>query len=298
MDINALKEKLQQLNRRTNKANDIWKPKDEHEVRLVPYPHGPDPFNEVHFHYDVGDNPPIVCPKMNRGEECAICDFAELLRAWKDPEGRDKPETVRKQDFEIFKKIQAKARIFVPMVERGKEAELAKFWGVTPNQSLKMLEVCMDGDRLADLGIDSNDAKRALDVIFNPAKGYDLKVSFRKPGEKGNAKTFTEVVIDGRIRATPLAKDKALVEKILGSVKRIDEIYPCPSSEEVQRMLDKWAGSSQKDDSDQKEPAEKYPTNSSERADKKGGLSIDEAFGSMVGDGADPFGGPDDDIPF
>ena len=38
-----------------------------------------DPFKEFHFHYNVGKNPGILCPKKNHGEDCPICDFASTL---------------------------------------------------------------------------------------------------------------------------------------------------------------------------------------------------------------------------
>lgn len=286
MNINALKDRLQQLNRRTTKANDIWKPKDEHTVRCLPYPHGGDPMIDLHFHYEIGENAPILCPKANFGKDCSICDFCEKLRAWKDESGQDKAENDRKQDFEIFKKIQPKARVFIPMVERGKEAEGAKFWGVTPNQAQQILEVCTDGDRLSDLGIDQDDAAKAMDVIFSTDKAYDLKVSFAKPGEKGNNKSFTQVEIKGKIKASPLAANAAEASKILGSVKNIREVYPEVSSADVEKIFSRWLGSLGVGEEKAAAPAkEKYETRSTEKVASKG-RSIDEAFGDLTADDA------------
>lgn len=281
MDINALRERIGNLNRRTVKANDIWKPKDEHDVRLVQYPHGDDSFVELHFHYEVGDNPSILCPKVNFGKECEICDFCDLLKSWKNPDGDDKPDSDRKKDWEIFKKIQPKARIFIPMIERGKEADGVKFWGVTPNQSLSILEVCSDGDRLSELGISADDAKSALRVVFDSNKAYDLHVSFAKPGDKGNTKSFAQVGIKGKIKATPLMADKKLAEELVASVKTINEVYPEISSEEVSRMLKKFVGNGAVD-AKPEGGVEKYSANTKENAKVTGGKSIDEAFGDML----------------
>ena len=281
MDINAIKERLQNLNRRSNKANDVWKPKGDHDIRCLPYPHGGDPMIDLHFHYEIGESTTILCPKSNFGDDCAVCDFCDVLKSWKGPDGQDKPENERKADFEIFKKIQPKARVFIPMVERGKEADGAKYWGVTPNQAGQILNVCTDGDRLSELGIDRDDAAKALDVIFSPTKAYDLKVSFRKPGEKGNTKTFPVVEIEGKIKATPVSKDKKEAEAILASVKNIKEVYPPMSSTEVKRMLDRWTGN-QSVEAKADGATEKYETKSKESANKKGGRSIDEAFCDMV----------------
>ena len=287
MDINELKNRLANLNRRTTKANDIWKPKDEHVVRLMPYQFGDDPFLELWFHYEVGDNMSILCPKANFGKDCEICDFCELLRAWKDQDGNDKPEKDRKADFEIFKKIQPKARVFVPMVERGKEGDGPKFWGVTPNQAGDILAVCADGDRLSELGIDPKNEdevrKRAIQVIINPDKAYDLTVSFRKPGEKGNTKSFAQIVIAGKIKPTPLLQDKQAIKGLLQQVKNIKDVYPEVSSAEVSRMMKKFAGSTAPE-AKPEGGTEKYAANTKEDAKVQGGRTIDEAFGDMLAD--------------
>src|SRR4051812_47953872 len=114
MNIKELRDRIQKLNNRGgNKPQDIWKPKDEHEVRLLPYPHAEDPFIELHFHYELGDTQSVLCPKANFNESCEVCEFADLLKSWKTPDGDDKAEGDRKADWEIYKKIQVKPRIFV-----------------------------------------------------------------------------------------------------------------------------------------------------------------------------------------
>lgn len=294
MDFNALRDRLNQLNKKTSKADDLWKPKDEHQVRLVPNPHGDDPFQELHFHYEIGDTMQVLCPKANFGEECAICDFADLLRAWKDESGKDKPESERKADFEIFKKIQTKPRVYTLMIERGRDgkpdSETARWWGMTTAQVNQALEVCVDGDRLEELGLQKDDSE-ALKILFDTKKGYDLTVSFAKPGEKGNNKQYTNVSIKGRIKPSALAKDEATAKKIVDSAKKLTEIFPKVSPAEVEKILKKFVGKS----SEEAKPeggTEKYSgkeevkparaTNTKESAKLSGTRSIDEAFGDLV----------------
>lgn len=288
MDINALRDRLSQLNRKTSKAADLWKPKDEHDVRMVPNPHSSDPFQELYFHNEIGDSMPILCPLMNYGKPCKICEFADKLKSFKDADGNDKPKNVSKADFEIFKKIQAKARVFAPVVERSKEEELAKWWSMTPAQAQSALEICLDGDRLADMGLDKDDGD-ATKILFDPRKGYDLHVSYAKPGEKGNTKSFTQITIKGRIKPSPLTKDDALSKKILESVKKLSEVYPEPSSQEIERAFAKFVGQA----GSEALPTggtEKYAaksdkkTNSKEDAKVSGTRSLDEAFGDMLKD--------------
>lgn len=286
MNINELRERLAGLNRRTTKANDIWKPKDEHEIRLLPYPFADDPFVTLHFHYDIGDQS-VLCPNLNFGDECVICSFCEGLRSWKTPEGAEKPEVERKQDWEIFKKIQAKARVFVPMVERTKESEGAKWWSITGNQAGELLGMCVEGDRLAELELDES---KALSVLIDTKRAYDVAVSFAAPGKKGNAKSFGVVTFKGKIRPTPLAKDAKAEKAILDSVKNIKDVYPKVPSAEVKKMFTKFLGVNS-DEAKAEGGTEKYakkseetaaPSNSKENAKLAGTKSIDDAFGDLM----------------
>lgn len=294
MNINELKNRLQTLNRRTNQPKDIWKPKDEHDVRLLKNPKSDDPFQERVFHFNIGDNPSILCPKGNFEEECAICDFADSLRGWKDDKGRDKPEKLRKEDFEIFKKIQAVSKVYVPMVERaedGKTTSEPKWWGLTPNQAQAVLKVCLDADRLRECGIDPVDTDRAIEAVVASEKAFDLHVSFKKPGEKGNAKTFTQVDIEPKYKPSPLTGNKTKDAELLGKIKPLSEVFEKVTSSEVEKALKKFVGDGAKpskpEGGDEKyegknrKAAEK---NSNEDAKKVGKRSIEEAFAETVGE--------------
>ncbi len=297
MNINELRDRLKKLNDRTGKTGDTWKPKDEHTVRLLRAPGAQNPLQEVFFHNDIIDMQPIYCPKMNDGDECKICEFAEKLKQWKNPDGKDKPELERKADFEIFKKIQAKARVFAQMVERGADGEpttdKAQWWSMTTAQAGQALETCFDGDRLEALGLTKDDAEGALKILFDPDKGYDLNVSYAKPGEKGNTKTFTQITIKGRIKENALSKNPEKKKKILESLKTLKDsgIIVKSTSEEAEKALKKFIGSggveAKADDGKDKEKyekksEEKAPANTKESAKLSGTKSLDEAFGDML----------------
>ena len=57
MDINAIKKKLNQLQRSTSIKDKLWKTKPgTNQIRIVPYSHNKDnPFIELFFHYDIGN---------------------------------------------------------------------------------------------------------------------------------------------------------------------------------------------------------------------------------------------------
>lgn len=287
MDIKALKERLASLNRGGNKGDDsIWKPKDEHDVRLIQYKHGADSFVPVYFHNEVGDVRQVVCPFKNFGKDCVICEFATKIGAWKDESGKDKPEMERKADFEIFKKIQAKARIYVPMVERGQESKGTKFWGLTENQASQILEICTEGDRLAAVGLQPDDTVNALNVCF-AENAFDLHVSFKKPNEKGNKKTFTVIEIKGKLAPTTLAKDPAIVKDLLQNQKLVGEMFPELPSAEVERIFKRYvngnaAPAKPEGGTEKYEKAAAKPSNTKENAKLSGARSLDDAFKDMT----------------
>jgi hypothetical protein len=84
INIEAMRAKLN-ASKNGNKPkenNTKWRPSEgDQTIRILPTADG-DPFKEFHFHYNVGKNPGIMCPKRNHGEDCPICDFASKL--WKD----------------------------------------------------------------------------------------------------------------------------------------------------------------------------------------------------------------------
>ena len=83
LNLEAMREKLNASKNGNKKSNDTkWKPEQgDQTIRILPTKDG-DPFKEYHFHYNVGKNPGIMCPKRNFNEECPICDFASSL--WKE----------------------------------------------------------------------------------------------------------------------------------------------------------------------------------------------------------------------
>lgn len=291
MDLAALKDRIANLNRR-NTGPTLWKPKDEHQVRLLPSPAGSEPFQDLFFHNEIGDAPAFLCPKMNFDEDCEVCDFAETLKNWNLPDGKEKPEAERKADWEVFKKIQAKARCHQPMVERSKDGTVqgdAQWWSMTPDQAKQCLEVCADGDRLQEVGAASDDAEAALRILFDVKKGYDLAVSYAKPGQKGNTKGFTTITIKGRIKSSELSKNEAEVTRILSSIKPLKDLYSRMTSAEVSKILKKFIGdaapvakSDVKDDEAKYKQDEKKPSNTKENAALSGTRSLDDAFGDMM----------------
>lgn len=285
MNINELKARLSTLNRKTTKQNDIWRPKDEHDVRLLPPPKGEDPLVERAFHWNIGDAATILCPKVNFGEECAICDYADFMKSWKDENGKDKPEKIRKADFEVFKKVQAQSKVFVRMVERTSEGiSEPKWWGLTQNQATQILDVCTDTDRLQACDLDPENAETALEAVLSTKKAFDLHVSFAKPGEKGNTKSFTSITIKPKFKVSALTGDAKKDAQVLEGIRPIAEVWQKSSSAEVETALKKFIqGGGEEAKTEPKDGEEKYATNTKEDAKKVGKRSVEDAFSELAG---------------
>lgn len=280
-----LRAQLATLNRRTNKNPDVWKPKDEHKVRLLRNPHSEDPFALVAFHYNVGDAREILCPKVNFGEDCVICDFAEQLKSFTDEKGKKKSDAEKKGDWDIFKKIQVVEKVAVPMVERtedGKSHSAPAWWVLTSNQSQQVIGVCAEADRVRVCGIDPEDDEAVLGAIFDTQKAFDFEVSSAKPGEKGNNKTFHQVTIKPAYLPSPLTGNKEKDKELLKQIKPLREVFPKIPSSEVESALKKFIGGGMKiEGSEPKKADEKYEKKG-EKAEKAGTRSVEESFGELL----------------
>lgn len=284
--LSELRAQLANLNRKTSKSADIWKPKDEHDVRLLRNPHNDDPFEQVTFHYNVGDAREILCPKANFGDECVICDFAEQLKSFNDENGKKKPDKVKQADWEIFKKIQATTKVYVPMVEReadGKGASAPAWWGLTSNQSTQVISVCAETERLQACGLDPSDDEKAINAIFDTKKAFDFHVSYAKPQEKGNNKTFTMVTIKPKYSPSPLTGDAKRDAELIKQIKPIREIFPKVPSTEVESALRKFIGGGMKvEQGAPQAKEEKYASKTTAKAEKAGTRDVSEAFGELL----------------
>ena len=96
MDLNAIKSRLNTLNKSSNSQNKekkdytliYWKPRQEgkYQIRFVPSQHKVtnDPFHEVMMHYGIGKFP--IMALTNWGEDDPVVDFTAKLRKTSEPE--------------------------------------------------------------------------------------------------------------------------------------------------------------------------------------------------------------------
>ena len=81
MDINAIKNRLNQLQTTTSTKNSFWKPEPgKTQIRIVPYKFNKDnPFQELFFHYQF-ENKTMVSP-VTYGRPDPINEFSGKLKS-------------------------------------------------------------------------------------------------------------------------------------------------------------------------------------------------------------------------
>ena len=178
-------------------------------IRQCPYPHNEDnmPFIEVGWHYNIAGHRSLVCPRETYNEPCPICELAD---EFKSMGGKD--------NWQIFKKLSAKMRIYSPVIVRGDEGSGVKLWGYGSTIYELLLEKYLDSEwgNLSDpmtgrdlkvwtikaASKDEFDDPR-MDVSPNVSKMMEKKVdianilkeipNFLEDGETFEAKSFTEL---------------------------------------------------------------------------------------------------------
>lgn len=210
LDLNAIKAKLNQLNKTDERKNNLFKPQPgKQRVRIVPYVHRKDnPFLEMYFHYDIAKR--SMLSPVTFGNADPVVEFAEKLK-----------KTGDKDDWVMGRKIEPKMRTYVPVIVRGKESEGVKFWGFGKTIYAELLSIISDPD-YGDITDLMNG--RDIDVEFTPAEaqGQYPKTTIRV---KPNTSAATE--------------DKDIAASIMNQPK-ITDIFPEPTYDELETALQEW----------------------------------------------------------
>lgn len=231
LNIEAMRQKLANSQNRTsgNKNDTKWKPKEgDQTIRILPTTDG-DPFKEFHFHYNVGKNPGILCPKKNYGENCPICDFASQL--W-----RDGVDNNNDQSKNAAKKLFARKRYYSPVVIRGSETDGVKIWAYGKTAYETLLGYVLDPD---------------YGDITDPETGTDLVLSYTVPGTPGS---FPKTQLKPRRRPSVLCDDAiASCDELLESVPDIEAQFTRHTSEDIQNIMNEFLSSDSSSESSSSE---------------------------------------------
>jgi len=212
LNIEAMRQKLaKSQNKNSGNKNDTkWKPSEgDQTIRILPTADG-DPFKEFHFHYNVGKNPGILCPKRNYDEHCPICDFASQL--W-----REGVDTNNDQSKNAAKKLFARKRYYSPII---------KIWAYGKMAYENLLGYVLDPD---------------YGDITDPETGTDIVLNYNVPGTPGS---FPKTTLKPRRRPSVLCDDAiASCDELLESIPDIEAQFTRHSSEEIQAIMDEFLSS-------------------------------------------------------
>tara|TARA_R100001510_G_C7617864_1_gene179528 strand:+ start:281 stop:1051 length:771 start_codon:yes stop_codon:yes gene_type:complete len=212
LDLEAIRQKLNNLQSQTGKQDNLWKPEPgKNQIRIVPYQYNKDnPFIELYFHYDLGKK--NYLSPITFGEADPAVEFAEKLKA-----------TGNQDDWKMARKLEPKMRCYVPVLIRGKESEGVKFWGFGKTVYQELLSFIADPD---------------YGDITDLRSGRDVVVEYLTPEEAGNS--FGKTTIRVKPNQTAATEDKNVAEKVVSGQKDINEIFRKVSYDDLKAALETW----------------------------------------------------------
>ena len=220
MDLDAIKNKLNQLQSTTSTKDNFWKPEPGNQVvRIVPYKHNKEnPFIELFFHYNLGDNKTYLSP-ASFGRPDPVEEFANKLKS-----------TGNKDEWIQGKRLEPKMRTFVPVVVRGREDEGVKFWGFGKTVYQELLSVIADPD---------------YGDITDATTGRDIGIERQTPAEAGNQYGKTTVRV--KPNQTPITENADLLKTIFDNQSDLTELYTEPSYDDLKDALKNFLNPSDDD---------------------------------------------------
>ena len=222
MDIEAIKNRLNQLQTTNQRSNNLWKPQPGKQVvRIVPFKFNKStPFIELYFHYDLGGRT-YISP-ISFGRPDPVEEFADKLKS-----------SGNREDWRLGKKLEAKMRTFAPVLVRGAENDGVKFWGFGKTVYQELLSIITDPD---------------YGDIADAVSGRDVVVEFKTAEETG--KSFPTTAIRVKPNQTPISEDSKLMETALENQVNLNEVYNELSYDDLTNVLNEWLNHSAEGNTD------------------------------------------------
>ena len=262
MDLTMLKQKLDTLQskpqggQKTDYTTIFWRPTvGKQQIRIVPSVYdSKNPFTELKFYYGITNK--VMISPLNFGEKDPIALFAQKLR-----EGE-----YNKENYVLAKKLDAKNRVFVPVIVRGEEDKGVRLWQFGKTVYEELLALAVD-EEIGDY----------TDIV----NGRDLTVETVGPESTGTPYNKSSVRV--RLKTSPLSEDASLVEKWCNEQPNPkDGLFKRYSFDEMKSALEKWL--SPEDESEDDVPApivESKPSNNFSLDTSKAKQSKVDEFDSL-----------------
>jgi len=277
MDLDVIKKRLDALNKQSTNSggggnkNLFWKPSiGKQAIRVVPSKYNKsNPFSEMMFYYGIGSKRVMASP-TNWGEKDPIQEFAKKLRGTND-----------KENWRLAKKLDAKVRVFAPIVVRGEESEGVKLWQFGKEIYQEFLNMAAD-EEVGDF----------TDII----SGRDIKLTTVGPEVTGTP--YNKTSIGPSMKTSPLADDEELLKSLLENQADPMKVFKPLSYDEMKEALQEWLSpEDEEEDTIVSEPAEDFDTDLKEEPKSNYSLSTAPVKKTKTEQFDDLFG-EEDDLPF
>jgi gp32 DNA binding protein like len=216
MDLSSIKSKLAALQnprqgggQKRDMSLILWKPTvGKHSVRIVPSVlDASNPFKEVYVHYGIGNRTMIAL--TNFGEKDPIVELAKQLRQSGD-----------KENWSMARKLDAKMRVFTPVIVRGEEEKGVRLWEFGKQVYQELLSIADDPD---------------VGDYTDPIQGRDITIETTDPTTNGTSYNQSKVRV--RTKITPLSENATEVKKWLTEQPDAISIFKRYDYEEMKAAL-------------------------------------------------------------
>ena len=281
MDLSMLKQKLDTLQQKTPAGGQkrdysltFWRPTvGKQQIRIVPSAYNSNnPFTELKFYYGITNK--VMLSPETWGEKDPIALFANKLR-----------EEYSKENYLLAKKLDAKTRIFAPVIVRGEEDKGVRLWQFGKLIYEELLSLAVD-EEIGDY----------TDIVG----GRDIKLTTVGPEVTGTP--YNKTTIGPSLKTTPLADTEDMVKNLLENQADPFKVFKPLSYDEMKGALQEWLSpeDNEEEGSIVKEPAVAFDNDA--KAEPKSNYSLSqqapkktktEQFDDLFGDDD-----KEDDLPF
>jgi hypothetical protein len=229
MDLNAIKQRLDNLQskaapqQKTDYTTIFWRPTvGKQQVRIVPSAFdSSSPFTELKFYYGITNK--VMISPLNFGEKDPIAEFSQKLRQGE----------YDKENYVLAKKLDAKNRIFIPVIVRGEEDKGVRLWQFGKLIYEDLLSMAMD-DEIGDY----------TDIV----NGRDFTLETVGPESTGT--NYNKTSVRPRMKTSPLSEDSSQVETWLETQPNPKEVFKRFTFDEMKDALVKWLSPEDNNDGD------------------------------------------------
>lgn len=257
MNINAIKERLKQLNQgyddkpKVDYKKFFWSPiVGKTTIRIVPLKNNPDyPFIEYKFHNKISKYP--IFALSNIGQQDPVEQFIEKLK-----EGDDK------DSWSLAGKLTPRVRVYVPIIVRGEEDKGIRFWGFSSTVYKALLALAEDED---------------VGDYTSITDGWDLIVTRMKV----DGKKWDDISVRIKPKQTPLSDNKKEVEQWLNEQPDPVECFYKSDYDYIKKQLQNYLTPQKSGDDFQSETEESSEDILSETSPTESNQVTDDFFDEL-----------------